>query len=439
MPDKCLLLLLDGLGDRSLPELGGRTPLQAAHTPNMDRLAAAGGNGLFHAARMGQALPSENAHFTIFGYGLEEFPGRGALEALGAGLELGTRDVAILAHLCSVAERDGALWQERDIVPEVTEEEAAQLMEAVGEYASDGVEVRLLREKGLFGVLRLRGKVSRHVTDTNTMRDGVPMSAVEAWREYENDSSTVRTVRVLKGYLSWAWRTLEAHPVNAARRERGQAPVTGVVTQRAGRRKLVTPFAERYGLRGMTVASDTIYMGLAEYLGLSGLRDADTGDPGTDFSRRIGLAREALAEHDYVHVHTKAPDVAAHTKDPARKVEVIEALDRALGEHLEELLADESVLLALTSDHSTPSCGALVHSGEPVPLTFAGRGVRVDGVDRFDEVSAASGALGTVRGREFMFLVLNYLDKAKLGGIRDTPLDQAFWPGNYKPFVPDPS
>jgi len=434
MPDKCLLLLLDGLGDRAQPELGNKTPLQAAKTPNMDRIAAVGANGLFHAARPGLALPSENAHFTLFGYGQEEFPGRGALEAMGAGMELSTRDVALLAHLCFVRQRDGVLWQERDIVRDVPEAEAAALIESVAVFETDGVEVRFLREKGLFGVLRLRGDVSRYVTDTNTMRDGAPMSEVAPWREYENDAPAIRTVRVLKAYLLWAWRTLAEHPVNLAREARGLVPVSGIVTQRAGRRRLVTPFSERYGLRGLTISSETIYKGLAAYLGLGAISDADTGDVGADYSRRLGLAREAMADYEFIHVHTKAPDSAAHSKDPRSKVQVIEALDRAIGEHLDPLLDDPSVLLALTSDHSTPSSGVLVHSGESVPLTFAGQGVRVDPVRQFNEVAAATGALGTVRGREFLYHVLNHLDRAKLAGIMDTPADQAFWPGNYKPF-----
>jgi 2,3-bisphosphoglycerate-independent phosphoglycerate mutase len=89
------------------------------------------------------------------------------------------------------------------------------------------------------------------------------------------------------------------------------------------------------------------------------------------------------------------------------------------------------MLVIVTSDHSTPSAGTLVHSGEPVPLTMHGCGVRRDRVECFDEVSAASGALGMVRGKEMMYLILNYLDRAKLVGIMYSPIDQPFWPGEY--------
>jgi 2,3-bisphosphoglycerate-independent phosphoglycerate mutase len=102
MAKKCIMLLLDGVGDRSHPELKHRPPLQAARTPALDRLVRVGANGLYHAAQVGQALPSENAHFAMFGYDMDVFPGRGALEALGAGIDLAPESVAMLTHQVSV-------------------------------------------------------------------------------------------------------------------------------------------------------------------------------------------------------------------------------------------------------------------------------------------------------------------------------------------------
>ena len=99
MPTRCILVLLDGVGDRAHDVLGGLTPLAAADTPAFDALAARGCNGLYHAGRLGLALPSENAHFAMFGNDAAEFPGRGPLEALGAGVDLAPGEVAVLAHL----------------------------------------------------------------------------------------------------------------------------------------------------------------------------------------------------------------------------------------------------------------------------------------------------------------------------------------------------
>ncbi len=128
------------------------------------------------------------------------------------------------------------------------------------------------------------------------------------------------------------------------------------------------------------------------------------------------------------------PDEAAHTKDPQLKKQVIESLDKGIGQVIEPLMDDPEVLIIVTADHSTPSSGPLIHSGESVPLTIYGRGVRRDKVKRFNEISVASGALSLVRGKELMYLILNHLDRSKLQGIMDTPYDQPFWPGNYEPF-----
>jgi 2,3-bisphosphoglycerate-independent phosphoglycerate mutase len=157
-----------------------------------------------------------------------------------------------------------------------------------------------------------------------------------------------------------------------------------------------------------------------------------------DIENLLGLAGAGELAHkaknyDFVYVHTKAPDEAAHTKDPLIKRDVIAALDRALGFAIQEIVPDPDTLLVITADHSTNSAGHMIHSGETVPLMLVGKYPRRDRVTQFDEVSCAQGALGLVRGGELMWLILNFLDRGKLCGLMDSPRDQPFFPGNYKP------
>ena len=161
---------------------------------------------------------------------------------------------------------------------------------------------------------------------------------------------------------------------------------------------------------------------------------SDLENPEEEIAARLQQAREALKACDFVHVHTKAPDEAAHRRDPQLKKTVIEALDRGIAREIGPFLNDPEMLVIVTSDHSTPSEGTLVHSGEPVPVVMRGCGVRRDRVETFDEVSAACGALGMMRGKEMMYLILNYLDRAKLAGTMYSERDQPFWPGEYAPF-----
>lgn len=433
MNTKCLLILLDGLGDRSHAQFGHLTPLQAADTPVLDHLAAMGANGLYHAASLGQALPSENAHFSMFGYDLGEFPGRGALEAIGAGIPLGWTDVAILAHFACLAEENRRLILEQG-KPQATDDEATSLFEAVDTHHCNGIDVRFHRTHALYGILTLRGEVSPFVTDTDPFIDGRPLSEPLPWLSHGNDKAAIDTAKALKTYLTWAWKMLAHHPVNQHRRQTNQPALTGIVTQRAGQLKKVSSFSEKWGLLGLSMASGIVYKGLAEYLGLDFKRVVDTKQAGNDLADRIRMAHEALKDYDFIHVHTKTPDETAHTKDPEAKKRIIERLDKGIGQAIEPVLKDPEVLVIVTADHSTPSAGPLIHSGEPVPLTFIGEGIRRDLVKAFDEVNTASGALGTVRGKELMYLILNHLDRAKLHGVMDTPLDQPFWPGHYEPF-----
>ncbi|SDB49287.1 phosphoglycerate mutase [Desulfonatronum thiosulfatophilum] len=432
MPSKCLLIVLDGLGDRSHVCLDHRTPLQAAHVPNMDRLSASGANGLYHAGMLGECLPSETAHWAMFGYDRADFPGRGVLEALGAGVEPVKGQVAVLAHFVSLEERDGCLVLAED-VPRAEADDVRELIAAVAEWEHGGVRIRYVPVKSVFGVLIMSGNVSPKFTDTGPMRNGRFIPDVLPLAECADNLDAQITASALRSYLLHVRRVLGQHPLNVRRRERGLKPINGIVTQRAGRFRPNVAFSKRCGLRGLSIASGAVFHGLARYLGLDILPPHEGGDMESDFARDLEQAREQLERYDFIHLHTKAPDEAAHAKDPVRKMKVIEALDRALGSGLSALTDDPEVLIVLTADHSTPSSGDLIHSGEPVPLIIHGRGVRRDMVRRFDEIHTARGCLGSVRGTELMRLILNHLDKARLEGVRDTPEDRLCWPGDYQP------
>jgi 2,3-bisphosphoglycerate-independent phosphoglycerate mutase len=459
---------LDGLGDRAHASLGHRTPLQAADTPFLDELAARGAQGLYHAGRVGQPLPSENAHYAIFGRATD-FPGRGALEALGAGAAMAPGDVAVLAHLASVRAAGGALVLDADEGEplEADEAEIAALYAALdavadesdgvatagisdrgggggGDDGGDGVRIRVHRTRGRFAVLVLSGRVSPHVTDTGVMVPGLTIPDVLPWAADATNPAAVATADALRAFLRRAHRALEAHPVNAARRAASggghgrrddPAPLNFLVTQRAGRLTRVPSLRASCGLRCLSASSGPLFRGMAAHLGMTHVAAPRSGDVRRDYAATIRLALERAGDHDLLHIHTKAPDEAAHARSPEAKRDVIAALDRAMAEAAGPLLDDPEALIVVASDHSTPSSGRLIHGGEPVPLLFYGQGVRRDAAASFDEIAAATGALGAMRGEEMLLLILNFLDRAKLGGIMDTPQDQPYFPGDAAPFT----
>ncbi len=428
----CILLILDGISDRAYKSLGDQTPLQAANTPYLDALSSRGANGSMHAWHSGQALTSENAHFTLFGYQHSDFPGRGYLEAIGANIKLNPSDVAILARIVS-ARRDGhSLILEKNW-PKATPDEINTLVKDIATYKSNQMKVEFIPISTTQGILVIKGRGSPYITDSNPITEGRALMEPQAWAKEKNNPHALHTAMVLKQYILWSHKKLETHPINITRKKRGLLPLNAIATQRAGQYKEVEPFHTKWNLKAISISSGIIYHGLSRFLGLKVFAVKDSENPGNDLADRLKLALSLLSDYDFIHVHTKAPDEASHTKNVATKKAVIEKLDTGLGKIFDDLIADDDNLLVVTSDHSTPCSDPLIHSGEPVPIMAIGRGMRRDNIMHFNEIDCAGGALGFIYGTTFMYFILNALDRIKLSGIMDTPEDQPFWPGKVKP------
>ncbi len=431
---RCILVILDGIGDRGQDCLEGDTPLKAAYTPNLDHLATIGMNGLYHTYIQGIPMSSETAHFLIFGYDLKDFPGRGYIEAIGEGIEVQKNDVAVLCHLCSVEKKNNNLvlvhgWP----ASAINVDEAKALSKEIKTFESDNISINHNHYKTIEGILTIKGVVSEQITDSDPIYEGKPIMEVVPVRDSENSASK-NTASAINKYLLWVYKKLSEHPINKKRIEQNIRPINAVVTQRAGKKRYLTSFKDKWGLKGLSISSGGIYWGLCSELGMDIIKVKDTGDVEGDLKYRLKLAREAV-DYDFIHVHTKMPDEAGHTKNPIYKKEVIEAIDRAMSFAVNEIFNDQDILFVVTADHSTASSGAMIHTGETVPLTMVGKYVRKDKVGEFNEISCPRGGLGIVRGKELMYLILNFLDKGKLQGLMDTPLDQPYYPGNYKPLI----
>jgi 2,3-bisphosphoglycerate-independent phosphoglycerate mutase len=434
-PIKCILILLDGVADRAHAKLGHQTPLQAASTPNLDDLAALGVNGLYHAARPGVSLPSEAAHFFMMGYGADEFPGRGYLEALGEGIAFGPEDVLLLVHLAATR-LDGNHLLVVERKPKLGEE-AIELIRAISPFECEEGQVFFERTRGPSGILRLRGEVSPFVTDSDPMMEGQHLLEVEPWAEHRDDHAARRCARLLHRFQIHVFERLLAHPVNVRRKARGLVPVRSVITHRAGRSLNIETLEQRWGLRVLTLCSAPVYAGVFKAMGGRAELVKEKPCPGDDLSNKLERAFERLEDFDLIHVHSKAPDDAAHTKDPLRKIQVLNALDRGVLPALDRIRNDDRLLVVITGDHSTPSSGEMIHSGEPSPLTIAGPNVWRDAVRGFDEIQCAGGALGTLLGKDLLQYILSLLDRGKLWGIRDSRFDVPFFPGPRTPFSLD--
>jgi len=420
MAKKCILLLLDGLGDRAFPELDYHTPLQAAHTPHLDKLASLGSNGLYHASKLGEPLPSEYAHLIMFGYQEVDYPGRGPLEALGHDMPLHLTDIAFLSRFVEIEpEEEHFIVKSR--WPDLPEEVIQSFCEKINTHDPASLSYKWMTDT--FGILKLAHTFSDKITDTDPIIEGLPLYKAQPLEEVKGDAKVFKTTRYLNKFSRWCMENLQH-----------DGKKYSIATQRSGKLLETPDFFQTNGLRGLSISSGAIYKGLAAYLQMDYLPVIDSSDLATDYRQSIQLALDNLDEHDFIHVHTKMPDKAAHQKNPILKKEIIEKLDEAIGAMMPKLL-QEDILLVISADHSTPSCGEMLHSGEPVPLIFVGENVRRDHVKSYDEISAANGCLGLMRGGEFMEMILNYLDRARLYGFRENQQKKKFWPAPGVPLT----
>jgi 2,3-bisphosphoglycerate-independent phosphoglycerate mutase len=412
-----LVILLDGLGDRAHPELGGRTGNEAATTPNLDRLALEGSCGVLYAVGPGRAPSSEVAHWAMLGYRPDEFPGRAVFEAFGHGQEVSPDHAFAFAALRPAERRDGGLWLTGRPRYGEDEDDAAALVEACDGLDVDGLAFSLSHFRRGEAILRVSGPADERVTDSDAFfRDRYPVL-----RPQPLVPEAARTAAAAEEWTRRTIELLDAHPVNEARAGRGLPKLNVITLKWWGRSRAVPTFEERHGLRGTFVAESAFLRGLATAIGLETIAAPETKDAASDLRGRLTLASERLDAGDtFVFVHLKATDEAGHTKDPRIKQRTIEELDVELLD-----LPTDRAIVCVTGDHCTPASPEVIHSGDPVPFVLDGPGVRADAARAFGELDCAAGILGQLRGPDMMPVLLNAADRPLYLGSRPTPFDGA--------------
>lgn len=408
-----VLVTLDGLGDRPCRTLDGRTPLQVAATPVLDALVTRGAGGMHVPFGPGWSTSSERSHWAMFGLQDLPFPGRAALEWAGVGGSppLGVphwhlavrqggqiRDESSQATWTAITGRlSGRSGGQVDTGAVEISAQAGQVLDRwCASYCADGIDFRITPLRTGEWVLIAHGAVSHEVSDTDPLFDHIhpwmrPVPLREAARAGgERAVQAERTAHALEGFLLGAHVALR----NA------QIDYDIPTTKWASRIDDPLDFSDEIGVPGAMVTSSALYRGLARLLGMREIDiPAPPGDVALGLTRRVAAAVDLLDNDSslrFVHVHTKAPDEAGHTKDPWAKVAAIEACDSALARLLARL-ADTDFVLAVTGDHATPSESLLMHSGDPTPFAVAGPDVLVDRVTRFDEAGMLQGSLGHLR------------------------------------------
>ncbi len=420
MPKKIVYVILDGLGDDPLEALGGKTPLEAAHTPNLDRLAAAGKNGLVTTVGKGIAPESDIAVLAILGYDPHDHhTGRGPLEAVGAGLEMDKGDLAYRVNFATV-ETDGDGWAiiDRRVGRDLTSEEAHALAGEVEDKVSiPNAAFEFKATIGHRGVLVLRserGPLSAEVENSDPAygREGALGVAKETFDNhvvhvtpvagYEGHEDAERAAALTNEWLRASFEVLEHSEVNSTRRAAGKLPGNFILTRDGGDHLPdLVPFKEKFGPEMGCFVEMPVELGIARLTGM-GIVEAPTGIPAPEqYEAWAKLALEAIEGYDGLYIHIKGPDVPAHDGDHDGKIRSIEEIDSIFFTALLGELDLRATIVAVTADHST-SCARKAHTDGPVPLLVSGGGVTSDGVQTYGETASRNGSLGHLMGPEIM-------------------------------------
>lgn len=389
-------ILIDGVGDISLPRFGYKTPLQVANIPNLDAIASAGINGLMDPVEVGLACGSDTAHLSLLGYDPRVYyRGRGAFESMGAGLAMSPGDIAFKSNFATIDESTGIVTSRR--ADRHFEEEGPVLCAALDgmklpSFPQYEVRVRYATEHRC-GVVVKGPKLSGNISGTDPLKDNRLHLQAQPLDDSDEAKHTAAVVNELSKEIS---RILVGHPVNARRAEEGKNIANIVLLRGCGIRIEVPPFENIHGLWPCMVAPTKIIAGLGLSLGIDILEcPGATGDYRTLLTSKASAIAKALSapsnscpnvfvpgedEHkpgrpdgyDFGFLHIKAIDDAGHDKASVFKAKGLEAVDKAIGQLAKLLWQAESAgdfqyYICVTGDHSTPvEYGD--HSFEPVPF-----------------------------------------------------------------------
>jgi 2,3-bisphosphoglycerate-independent phosphoglycerate mutase len=399
---KYIVVVGDGMADYPILELGNKTPLQAAHKPNMDKIAAKGRNGLLRTVPYGLSPGSDVAILSVLGFSPKQYyTGRGAFEAAARGIQLKNNDVAFRCNL--ITEKDGFLLDYS--AGHITSKDSTQLIAAVKKACEKTGEIEFYSGLDYRHFLIMRNAPLSLKIECTPPHDAVG-AEVSAVLPKAKVPEAENTAELLREAICRSKEILESHPINVARRKSGENPGNMIWPWGGGEKPSMPSFKERYGLKAAVISAVDLVKGIGIYTGMKVIEVAGaTGREDTNYEGKADAALKALEDNDLVFVHVEAPDEAGHVKDYKLKVKTIEDLDkRLLGRILEGV--KEPYAIAVLPDHPTPiKIGT--HTRDPVPFAVQSPRLEADGVQKFDEFSAEKGGFGLVEQDGVVALLLS--------------------------------
>ena len=395
---KHIIILGDGMADEPIEALGGKTPLQYAHTPYMDRLAQLGVTGRMKTVADGFHPGSEVANMAVLGYDLPSvYEGRGVLEAASMGVDLQPDEMAMRCNLICV---EGDILKNHS-AGHISTEEADELIRFLNE--------RLGSERIKFHT----GVSYRHLLVINkgnkyldcTPPHDVPLRPFRPLMVKPELPEAQETADLLNDLILRSQKILKDHPINLRRIAAGKDPANSIWPWSPGYRPAMRTMREMYGIKeGAVISAVDLIRGIGVYAGLKVIHvKGATGLYDTNYEGKAQAALEALKTNDFVYLHVEASDEAGHEGDIGLKIKTIENLDNRIVRIIHEKTQkwDEPIAIAILPDHPTP-CAVRTHTNTPVPFLIYKPGQQPDSVICFDEFSVREGKYGILENDQFI-------------------------------------
>lgn len=399
---KYAIIIPDGCADEPLEALDGRTPLQAARLPEMDRVATAGVVGLANNTPAHLPAGSEVANLCLLGYDPDRyFTGRAPLEAAAQGITLQADDWAVRCNLVTIEDQIMIDFT----ADHISTEEATQLLAAAQDQLLDpagpGEAFRFVPGVSYRNLLIYRGTPGTPPPFSDATRTRAPHDLTDL--PVTEDFPRGPGSQQLQAWMDASFEVFRDHPVNQARRAAGKRPATHVWLWGQGRAPQLPSFQDRYGLSGTMITAVDLLRGIAALVGWPRIEvPGATGYLDTNYAGKGSAAVEALKTHDVVCVHIEAPDEASHEGRHEAKIEALQQIDRHIvGPVHEALAAAGDYRILVTPDHPT-SCITKKHRHGMVPFAIAGTNLTANAAGTYDEVAAAEAGMRFDAGWDLM-------------------------------------
>ena len=420
---KIFYIILDGLGDLPIKELNNKTPLEAALTPNLDRLAQKGKTGIVYPVAKGIAPESDIAVISLLGYDAHKYyTGRGPLEAFAEGLSIHDGNLALRVNFATV-EGDGKTIKDRRVGRNLTNEEATVLAKEINSKVTLSTATFEFKHTiGHRGVLVIRGmhsKLSGWITNTDPAyeREGVFGVAKEKFDNlvaesvpmpgFENSNEAKEAASLLNEFTQESHKALDESAVNKKRVSENKLSANIILCRDAGDHLPSFPKIESlYNIKFGSFVQMPVERGIALLTGLEVIDvPSSCGHLDVDYPIWAKVALDSIKKYDGIYIHIKGPDEPAHDGDFYKKKDIIEAIDKFFFANLLPSLDMNNTVIVVTADHSTV-CSIRAHSSDPVPLLISGAGIKPDGSLSFSEKAAKLGSLGEMIGQDIMPLIV---------------------------------